>query len=304
MSAGDAPRKALHSGFKINKGWRGGFAPVARRGAKMWVKIDNGLPDHPKVIGLSDAAFRLYVTGICYSSRFLTDGELSSAVLRRLGGAEAAQELVKAGLLAETPEGAQIASYGEYQQSKEVVELKKQANLERQKRYKERRIINASKMRLDTDTDTDVDTDVDTRLKETNKELPEPYDSGKAMDALRVRSAKAAVERISDKLGTARANGVNAWSLSRLVEEEWDTLQASNDIGGCISLTAWYVSELQERKLTSQEIARIGQMTKRFGRIALLAIDEAAMKDLTDLVSYAFRIAQNKYTESDKERQK
>ena len=300
MSAGDAPRKALHSGFKINKGWRGGSALAARRGAKMWVKIDNGLPDHPKVIGLSDAAFRLYVTGICYSSRFLTDGELSSAVLRRLGGAEAAQELVKAGLLAETAGGAQIASYGEYQQSKETVEAKKEANRKRVTRYREKR--NAVSNALLTYPDTDIDTDIDTR--ETNKELPEPYDSGKAIDTLRVRSAKAAVERISDKLGTARANGVNAWSLSRLVEEEWDTLQASNDIGGCIALTSWYVSELQERKLTSQEIARIGQMTKRFGRIALLAIDEAAMKDLTDLVSYAFRIAQNKYTESDKERQK
>jgi hypothetical protein len=62
-------------------------------------------------------------------------------------------------------------------------------------------------------------------------------------------------------------------------------------------LTAWYVSELQSRKLTSAEISRIGQMTKRFGRIALLAIDEAASKDLDDLVSYAFRVAQRMYAE-------
>jgi hypothetical protein len=45
------------------------------------------------------------------------------------------------------------------------------------------------------------------------------------------------------------------------------------------------------------EIGRIGQMIKRFGRIALLAIDEAASKDLTDLVSYAYRVAQNMYKE-------
>ena len=85
--------------------------------------------------------------------------------------------------------------------------------------------------------------------------------------------------------------------MSRLVEDEWDVLHNANDIGGCIALTAWYVSELQSRQLTQTEIARIGQMTKRFGRIALLAIDEAASKDLTDLVSYAFRIAQNLYKE-------
>jgi hypothetical protein len=38
-------------------------------------------------------------------------------------------------------------------------------------------------------------------------------------------------------------------------------------------------------------------MTKRFGRIALLAIDEAASKDLDDLVSYAFRVAQRMYAD-------
>jgi hypothetical protein len=115
--------------------------------------------------------------------------------------------------------------------------------------------------------------------------------------APRVKTAKEAVLRISDKLGQAREAGVNAWNLSKLVEEEWDALHSSNDIGGCIALTAWYVSELQSRKLESAEIARIGQMTKRFGRIALLAIDEAASKDLDDLVSYAFRIAQRMYAD-------
>jgi hypothetical protein len=104
-----------------------------------------------------------------------------------------------------------------------------------------------------------------------------------------------AVEVIANKLAMARADGINAWNLSKLVEEEWDKLHASDDIGGCIALTAWYVSELQSRQLSSAEIGRIGQMTKRFGRIALLAIDEAASKDLTDLVSYAFRVAQNMY---------
>ena len=113
----------------------------------------------------------------------------------------------------------------------------------------------------------------------------------------RIHKAREAVERISKTLADARANGVNAWNLSKLIQEEWDLLHEENEIGACIGLTAWYVSELLSRPLTSQEIARMGQMTKRFGRIALLAIDEAASKDLDDLVSYAFRIAQNMYAE-------
>jgi hypothetical protein len=79
------------------------------------------------------------------------------------------------------------------------------------------------------------------------------------------------------------------------VQDEWDKLYDANDIGGAIALTVWYVSELQSRKLNTSEISRIGQMTKRFGRIGLLAIDEAASKELDDLVSYAFRVAQNLY---------
>jgi hypothetical protein len=116
----------------------------------------------------------------------------------------------------------------------------------------------------------------------------------------RVRTARDAVARISNKLAEGKVAGVNAWNLSRLVEEEWDSIHNASDpvdIGGLTALTVWYVSELQSRKLTSAEIGRIGQMTKRFGRIALLAIDEAASKDLDDLVSYAFRIAQRMYAD-------
>ena len=113
----------------------------------------------------------------------------------------------------------------------------------------------------------------------------------------RVKAAKEAVTNITEKLQTARQNGINAWNLSKLVEEEWDKLQTENQIGACIALTVWYVTELQSRTLSSQEISRIGQMTKRFGRISLLAIDEAASKDLNDLVSYAFRIAQRMYAD-------
>jgi hypothetical protein len=39
-----------------------------------WVRLDDQFPDHPKVVNLSDRAFRLHVWGICYSARFLTDG--------------------------------------------------------------------------------------------------------------------------------------------------------------------------------------------------------------------------------------
>jgi len=271
-----------------------------------WIKIDDAFPNHPKIAGLSNEAFRAHVEALCYCGTYLTDGFIPSVIVSKNKIELAATELVEAGLWDISDNGYTIHNYLEYQSSKDEVKSAKEANKARSERYREKRELVTAESRVShaspthdesragdalvthPDTDTDTDTDIDTEIRTsfgTELEIPLP----------RVNSAKEAVTRISLKLETARANGINAWNLSRLIEDEWDQLHTANDIGGCIALTSWYVSELQSRKLSTQEIARIGQMTKRFGRIALLAIDEAASKDLTDLVSYAFRIAQNQY---------
>jgi hypothetical protein len=59
-----------------------------------WVKVDDQMPEHPKVVGLSDKAFRSNVEGWCYASRYLTDGELPKAWV----GRRAARDLIGAGL--------------------------------------------------------------------------------------------------------------------------------------------------------------------------------------------------------------
>ena len=260
-----------------------------------WVKIDDSFPDHPKIIGLTDSAFRAHIQGLCYCGRFLTDGFIPSAAIGKIGALEAIERLVEAGLWQEEPSASGYLIYGylDHQTSKKQVEEKRESVRERQKRYRDKTKGNEESNALVSHTEyrsqnTEYINTEDRIQKTEDKELP----------AVRNKSAKESVERISNKLADARANGINAWNLSKLIEEEWDTLHNANDIGGCIALTAWYVSELQTRALSSAEIGRIGQMTKRFGRIALLAIDEAASKDLTDLVSYAYRVAQNMYSES------
>ena len=49
-----------------------------------WVKLDDGFPEHPKVIGLSDGAFRLHVAALAYSARRVTDGVIPHAALPAL----------------------------------------------------------------------------------------------------------------------------------------------------------------------------------------------------------------------------
>jgi hypothetical protein len=39
-----------------------------------WANLDDQMPKHPKTIKLSDPAFRLHVSGICYCAQYLTDG--------------------------------------------------------------------------------------------------------------------------------------------------------------------------------------------------------------------------------------
>ena len=75
-----------------------------------WIKLDDGFPNNPKILPLSDRAFRLYIEGLCYANQYLTDGFLTDAILRRLGDP---CELLKAGVWVKVPEGVQIANYTE-----------------------------------------------------------------------------------------------------------------------------------------------------------------------------------------------
>lgn len=90
-----------------------------------WVRIDDQMPDHPKVAGLTSDAFRLHITGLCYASRHLTDGDIPRAMIDRWGvrhADRAAHELCSAGLWVEIPTGWRIHDYLEHQRSKAQVE--------------------------------------------------------------------------------------------------------------------------------------------------------------------------------------
>lgn len=41
-----------------------------------WIKLDDNAPNHPKIAGLSDKAFRWWIRSLCYASEYLTDGKL------------------------------------------------------------------------------------------------------------------------------------------------------------------------------------------------------------------------------------
>ena len=104
-----------------------------------WVRIEDTFPEHPKVLGLSADAFRLYVIGLCYASRYLTDGFVPALIVVR--SPRLVSELVDAGLWAPTgdDDGYAIHDYLVYQPSRVEVEERRKAQSEAGRRGAERR---------------------------------------------------------------------------------------------------------------------------------------------------------------------
>ena len=80
-----------------------------------WARLDDAFSDHPKIIGLTDKAFRVHVTSILYCSRLLTDGVLPKGAEVRMGATvKVVKELVTAGLWDEIPGGWTVHDYLDY----------------------------------------------------------------------------------------------------------------------------------------------------------------------------------------------
>ena len=80
-----------------------------------WLRLDDGFGDHPKIVGLSDRAFRAHVLGLVYCARQATDGFVPKAAAPR---GNATRELERAGLWSTTRGGWMIHDFLEYNPSR------------------------------------------------------------------------------------------------------------------------------------------------------------------------------------------
>ena len=91
-----------------------------------WVRLDDAMPDSLKIAPLSDAAFRAYVTSICYCARILSDGFVPAKKAKDVAGRpRVVQELTDAGLWAATDTGFLVHDYLVYNPSREQVEAER-----------------------------------------------------------------------------------------------------------------------------------------------------------------------------------
>lgn len=95
-----------------------------------WSKIDDGFLDHPKVLRAGEDAANLYLRGIIWCNRHLTDGAIPREALCALSSRRnltpLAERLVAAGLWEVTPNGWLIHGFTERNPTREEVEAKRE----------------------------------------------------------------------------------------------------------------------------------------------------------------------------------
>jgi hypothetical protein len=104
----------------------------------VWVKLDDGFADHPKVVGRSDAALASWLKALCYCGRYRTDGHVPEAMTRRIAKPRVRLELVSAGLWDEAPLGGVLVhDYLQWNPSRAEIERKAEQNKARVQRHRD-----------------------------------------------------------------------------------------------------------------------------------------------------------------------
>lgn len=107
-----------------------------------WARIDDRFPSHRKVALLSDRAFRLHVSAICWCAENLTDGRVAErelALVAKIRGLKnTAKELEAAGVWDRTDDGWLIHDYLDYNPSRAQVLADRKKNAERQERFRQK----------------------------------------------------------------------------------------------------------------------------------------------------------------------
>lgn len=122
----------------------------------VWFRIDDGWHSHPKVLELSLAAAGLWAKAGSWCADHLTDGRITPAAVRSLGGtAKLAAELVASGLWLVVDGGWQFHQWSERQPTRASVEQERLQKSQRQRRWRSGDASRDSNVDASTDTSRD-----------------------------------------------------------------------------------------------------------------------------------------------------
>jgi len=101
-----------------------------------WGRFEHDMPRNPKIAGLSDTAFRVWIEATLWSVGALTNGVLPSTVSTSVWTTvsrpkSAIKELLNAGVFEVEPEGYFVHDFGEYQEHPDQVKERREAARQR-----------------------------------------------------------------------------------------------------------------------------------------------------------------------------
>ena len=142
-----------------------------------WFPLEETITDHPKILQAGHKGFALYVAGLCYASKHLTNGFIPMTVVSlllpdlRAQVAKVAAGLVNAGLWEEASGGYQVHDYLDYQRSREQVEARRREGAARQRKLQDKRrpavsnaVTNNESAGVTNSQDADVTNSQDARV--------------------------------------------------------------------------------------------------------------------------------------------
>lgn len=108
-----------------------------------WVRLDDGFPEHWKAEAAGDHACWMYVSGLTYCARALSNGFIPQGRVPKLTGLRQpmrlAAKLVEVGLWEAIEGGFRVHDYLDYQPSAEKIEEQRQQKTKRMADYREKR---------------------------------------------------------------------------------------------------------------------------------------------------------------------
>jgi hypothetical protein len=93
---------------------------------RTYIRVHDGMDEHPKIEPLSDGAFRLLMRSWFYCSRNRTDGRMPDAIWKKRGTPRTRRELIDAGLAEQCDGFVEMHDYLEHQRSAEEIRLLKE----------------------------------------------------------------------------------------------------------------------------------------------------------------------------------
>ena len=151
---------------------------MAKLKGQLFARLALDYADHPKVVSLSDAAFRAHVEMILYARRYETDGRIPKRLAETRWGTDSVSELLgndpDAPSLVEQPSGDYLLyGYADMQETREEIAARRQVNAQNgRKGGRPRKTQSVSESVTDSGTRKKAETETETEHSPTESVVP------------------------------------------------------------------------------------------------------------------------------------